>query len=120
IDLDYVIAPRKLPDEIEWLVKPMHALNAVRRARYNEQQARAANEATFAGAMAMARVNEELSARSELEVLFRPGMAMREVFELHYRARAARRAAAVMLAMRLYQLEHEGRLPRRLEELTPR
>jgi hypothetical protein len=40
--------------------------------------------------------------------------------ESHYRALADRRLAATCLAVRLYALDHGGKLPRRLEDLVPR
>jgi hypothetical protein len=40
--------------------------------------------------------------------------------ERHYRVLAERRMAAVALALRLYALDHGGKLPEKLGELTPR
>jgi len=40
--------------------------------------------------------------------------------ERTFRVMTARRLAAVALAMKLYQFEHEGKLPAKLEELVPR
>jgi hypothetical protein len=39
--------------------------------------------------------------------------------EVHYRALADRRMAATVLACRLFAADHDGRLPRTLEELVP-
>src|SRR5205823_13641584 len=41
-------------------------------------------------------------------------------FATHFRVIANRRAAAILLALRLYALDHDGRLPEALEELVPK
>jgi hypothetical protein len=52
-----------------------------------------------------------------IEAIFQPSQ---DRFLLtHYRCLAKRRAAALVLALRLYQLDHAGALPARLAELAP-
>lgn len=46
--------------------------------------------------------------------------ALPRVLETHHRERSERRLAAAALAVRWYAVEHEGRLPGRLDDLVPR
>lgn len=60
------------------------------------------------------------SKRSTFRVasLLLPGL--KRATETHFRVLATRRLAATALAIRLYAVEHEGRLPGKLEELVPK
>jgi hypothetical protein len=67
------------------------------------------------------RVKQRMAMRQSVRHMYLAmmGGALDKPVENTFRAVTARRLAAVALAMRLYASEHDGRLPGRLEELTP-
>ena len=106
-----------------WAIRPMFDLDEARIVRRQTQTARAAIAPNFPAARAASPVAEigdgsELWRLSqELSNIIIPSTNRALLQE--FRALTDRRAAATILAIRLYRLDHAGRYPPSLQELVP-
>lgn len=105
----------------DWLLMPMYNTDAMFVLRHLTAWAEAAQQPTWPGALAQAprypKWNNPFERLSHLlSSIIMP--SLERTFELHYRALAARRMAAVAIALRLYELDH-GRRPETLDALVP-
>jgi hypothetical protein len=106
-----------------WAIKPMFDLDGARIARQHSQAARAAtapNLPAARAAMPSAETGDSSQfwqASRALSTILLPasGRAMQQEF----RALTERRAAATILAIRLYRLDHAGKYPTSLAQLVP-
>ena len=106
-----------------WAIKPMFDLDGVRILRQQTQTARAAIAPNFPAARAASPV-AEIGDRSELWRLSRELSniiipSTNRALLQEFRVLTDRRAAATILAIRLYRLDHAGKYPPSLQELVP-
>jgi hypothetical protein len=124
LDIGTSMATMLRPPWLAWLFRPMYTIDAVRGAgAVDAQYAPAAEQATYPAAVAAVPPRADLARLAPLHAISRTGsqsfIGWRNTFSAHYRALAARRAAAVALALRLYAVDHAGRLPQSLDALVP-
>ena len=105
------------------LVRPMSEIDVVRAARARSAQRVAASQPTLPAAVAAlprdlggmkSHLHQAVTAMSEMS-----GVGATPGLEAHFRGLTDRRAAAVILAIRLYRLEHDNALPATLDALVP-
>ncbi len=67
-------------------------------------------------------INSDLTPITQANRVFEQlfGSASNKYIETHFRHKTERRAAGVMLAMRLYEIDHAGAIPASLDELVPK
>lgn len=117
-------APKLASDmgSAEWMLEPMYALDALRVAQMRTAEAEACRQATWNAARAKF-TPEEHGMPSNLDerahMLSNVTGSMYQAVQHHFRMLTERRAAAIMLALRLYQIDHQGALPESLSELVP-
>jgi hypothetical protein len=113
------------------LLKPMLVLSGVRAAAALQDLERSAAQSNYPAAIPTMGPADQ---RTDTSFLLRTTRATENLmmpyygpqrskdhwFATHFRALANCRAAATLLALRLYALDHEGHLPQSLEELAPR
>ncbi len=109
------------PRVVDWLLMPMYQTDATFVLRHLTAWAEAAEQPTWPRAVARAPRYPKWSNPFErfshlLSSIIMP--SLERPFELHYRAVASRRMAAVAIALRLYELDH-GRRPETLDALVP-
>jgi hypothetical protein len=111
---------------VEAAYRPIFDLDAIRIMRNTTQVASAAQAGNLPAAQKqMPNPEQDFSSQSVatgasrlLSRIIMP--AFNSSLKRHYQALAERRVAALRLALRLYQIDHDGRLPARLDELVPR
>lgn len=111
----------------ESLLKPLFTIEAIRLIRYVNHTITAASFSTYPAAIAGVRENrsswvqwESTTIATQLTKVPHRLLAVYERnFLTHFDSIARRRAIAISLAIRLYQLDHSGAYPTRLEELVP-
>lgn len=111
----------------ESLLKPLFTIEAIRLIRYVNHTITAASFSTYPAAIAGVRENrsswvqwESTTMATQLTKVPHRLLAVYERnFLTHFDSIARRRAIAISLAIRLYQLDHSGAYPTRLEELVP-
>ncbi|HET6246929.1 MAG TPA: hypothetical protein VFE47_04455 [Tepidisphaeraceae bacterium] len=113
------IHPQLLADFL-W---PMFQLQALHAAISEDDAAAACRQKNFQSALVSlanveAPANESILTQSVREDHMNVTHHER-VVSIGYEVTATRRVAAIMLAIRLYQARHDGRLPQTLKELTP-
>lgn len=107
-----------------WIVRPGLELEAVRMFQQETAASQAMRQMNYQAAMAaISPPSVQLEVRpSHLLRMFvdimRPSFA--RLVSVHFRTLANRRAAALLLALREYELDHQGALPANLEALVPR
>ena len=113
----------QLRDNLLWPVQPMLTLDQIRVFRYDTAVAHAMREPTFSTAstklplLPLKGTFSPLYTAAHLYTLFVMPSVNRAVLT-HYRGLTDRRAAAVLLAIRLYQVDH-GAAPANLDLLVP-
>jgi hypothetical protein len=116
--------PRMLPI-VHTLFGPAFELDAIRMMRTTTQTATASQARDWPAAKAqIPDVEKQFAAHSAATGLSRlmsriAQPALRHAVLRQYRALTERRVAALRLAMRLYQIDHDGRFPARLDDLVP-
>jgi hypothetical protein len=117
-------ARQQLSNPVATVFKPMFILDSARGAREIQLIAKTYDEPDFTRASAKFRLRRAQS----YPVMYRTTRVMSDVMappnitllRRYYANMAERRAAAILLAMRLYAVDHEGKLPAALDELVPR
>jgi hypothetical protein len=112
------------PSPIAKLLRPMLMLSCVRAVNELEQLQVPTHQPTYPSAMATTRpirfritTSMLLTATRGPETVFTTGDS--RILWSHFRVIANRRAAAILLALRLYALDHHGNLPTTLADLVP-
>ncbi|HEX5242498.1 MAG TPA: hypothetical protein VFW23_04475 [Tepidisphaeraceae bacterium] len=107
---------------IDKVFRPMEELNGVRIDEFESANARAYGQATFPAArlkltsLAVGKQSAiEKVARDVSPFAYPPILPI----EGHFKILVERRIAAIMLAVRLYSFDHQGKLPASLSELVP-
>jgi hypothetical protein len=113
-----------IPEFLHAPLRPMFVLDGLRVAANYTDSARAIAQPNYPAAMAM--LPAQRFDVDDLDDLPRPAQLTRmavilhsyqsRFIEVHYRQCAARRVAATLLALPLYQLDHAGQMPRTLDE----
>jgi hypothetical protein len=110
------------PAVLEPLVRPTYTIDGVRAAREARRFA-VAGHSNLPAAMAVVSREPPDPGKSHLHqtatVLSDQMRGVSRLAEVHFRILCDRRAAAIMLAIRCYQLDHAGALPPTLETLFP-
>ena len=106
----------------EWLLEPMYKMDGVR-TQMRTAEAEACRQTNWAAARAKFTPERHGIPSNLDEWAHRLSLAtgpMYQVIQQHFRMLTERRIAAIMLALRLYQVDHQGTLPESLLELVPR
>ena len=124
LDYQLTIGPKVIPlAEARSLLAPMHMLNGLRTVDYYDKHIAAATRPSYPAAVAASPPSIEVTRESELEYDVKHVVGqwgtMPQSYVLHFAAVAARRMAAVALAIRLYKIDHGDAFPRTLDELAP-
>jgi hypothetical protein len=124
LDAGPALAATMQPAWLAELLAPMYLLDSIGGAELMAQHRIAATQPNYPAAMKLAPLPARAGNRSGLEktvsaISDRFGMINGEPHLSHFRLLAARRGAAIALAIRLYALDHNHRLPPRLEDLVP-
>jgi hypothetical protein len=114
------VVPREL-----WWLRPMSRLDHLRLSRFAGTAADALRAESYPRVAASLPVEDNREStppayqmtRTRSSVLRPPA---RRYAENHFRVIAIHRTTATMLALRLFAVDHDGRLPRTLDELVPR
>lgn len=107
------------------LARPMFRLSAVRTSEITSKRVLASREPTLPAMHKLLPDTERpymggTVVRQMSQAIERiMSGSMSRAFEWHVRVLASRRATAIKLALRLYQLDHDGQLPGKLEQLVP-
>lgn len=106
---------------IDKIVRPMEELNGVRIDEFESANAQAYVQATFAAAR-LKLTSLTVGKQSAIEKVARDvspfAYAPIPPIQLHFKTLVERRIAAIMLAIRLYSFDHQGKLPASLSELV--
>lgn len=106
----------------EWLLEPMYKMDGVRMAQMRTAEAEACRQTNWSAARARLTPERHGMPSNLDEWAHRLSLAtgpMSRVVQLHFQMLTERRIAAIMLALRLYQTDHQGALPGSLSELVP-
>ena len=107
----------------EWLLEPMYKMDGVRMAQMRTAEAEACRQTNWTAARAKFTPERHGIPSNLDEWAHSLSIAtgpMYQVVQQHFRMLTERRIAAIMLALRLYQVDHQGALPESLSELVPR
>ena len=124
LDAGPAMARTMRPAWLAELLEPMYLLDSMRGAEFMAQHRIAATQPSYPAAMKVAPRAARRIDRSGLEqtvtaISDRFGIINRDPHLWHFRLLAARRGAAIALAIRLYALDHDHQLPPRLQDLVP-
>lgn len=107
---------------MRWVLKPAYEMDAVRVCEVRSSEAESLRQATWPAARAKIRPLRSGS-ESILEIFSHPledlGIPKAHLVQVHFQMLANRRIAAIMFAMRLYEVDHHGNLPGSLSQLVP-
>lgn len=107
---------------MRWLLKPMYEMDAARVCEVRSSEAESLRQATWPAAHAKIKPLRSGS-ESILEILSHPledlGIPKDHLVQIHFQMLANRHIAAIMLALRLYEVDHHGNLPESLSQLVP-
>ncbi len=106
----------------EWMLEPMYKMDGVRMAQMRTHEAEACRQKNWAAARAKFTPERHGIPSNLDEWAHKLSIAagpMYQVVQQHFRMMAERRIAAIMLALRLYRIDHQGALPESLSELVP-
>lgn len=101
--------------EAEVILRPLYVLDARRAFRMNDHLIASGSRPSYGGSISP---THDLSLTNLASHNFTLGI--NRVLEINFRNKANRRMAAVALAARLYQSDHDGAWPPSLEALVPR
>jgi hypothetical protein len=124
LDAGPALARTMKPAWLAELLGPMYMLDSMRGADFMAQHRIASTQPNYPAAVHASPLPARAGTRSGLEktvsaISDRFGMINRDPHLWHFRLLAARRGAAIALAIRLYSLDHDHQLPPRLEDLIP-
>jgi hypothetical protein len=111
------------PAPIEWLLAPLYQLDSLRMARRMEGQIAAATQPNYPAAAAVLPGEVDIGRASTLHAMtiILSSLSTRPLpYQItRFRSLTARRSASILLALRLYYLDHANQLPSSLDALAP-
>ena len=121
-------AKTQIPQPFSWIFEPMFVLDSVRAAETFRISAVTVNQSDYPTALALASSTSPgkdsdypllAGATRIMSRVIVPARPSNATAQRYFRNVADRRSAAISLAIRLYALDHDGRLPARLKDLVP-
>jgi len=114
-----------LTGSAQWMMlEPMYQMDGVRIAQLRTAEAEGCRQTNWVTARSKLKHRHRYTGSNLEELAHRMSLVLEEpmdrAVQYHFRALTERRAAAIMLALRLYQIDHQGALPESLSQLVPK